>query len=154
MNIKVSKIASDYPYNLLLLADETIEGINKYLFDSDVYIAELPDGEPVAVFCLYPIDESTIELKNIGVAEPYQGKGIGSILLNEATRIAKEKEYREIIVGTADCGVGQIRFYERNGFVKYGVRKNFFLEVYEHLIYENGIQLKDMIMLRKGTNEN
>lgn len=151
MNIKVSKIARDYPYQLLLLADETIEGINKYLFASDVYIVKLSDEkEPIGVFCLYPIDKNTVELKNIAVAESYQRKGIGSILLNEAIRIAKEKEYREIIVGTADCGVGQIRFYERNGFVKYGVRKNFFLEIYEHPIYENGVQLKDMVMLKKG----
>ena len=151
MNIKISKIARDYPYQLLLLADETIEGINKYLFDSDVYTAKLfSDEESVGVFCLYLIDKNTVELKNIAVAESYQGKGIGSILLDKATGIAKEKGYREIIVGTADCGIGQIRFYERNGFVKYGVRKNFFLEIYEHPIYENGVQLKDMVMLKKG----
>jgi ribosomal protein S18 acetylase RimI-like enzyme len=150
MNLNIRKVASDYPYNLLLLADETIEGINKYLFDSDVYTAELPDEEaPVGVFCLYPIDENTIELKNIAVVESYQGKGIGSVLLDIATGIAKEKGYREIIVGTADCGVGQIRFYERNGFVKYDVKKNFFLDIYEEPIYENGVQLKDMVMLKK-----
>ena len=150
MDLKIRKVATDYPYNLLLLADETIEGINKYLFDSDVYIAELPDEEdPIAIFCLYPIDENTIELKNIAVAESYQGKGMGSVLLDKASRIAKEKEYREIIVGTADCGVKQIRFYERNGFVKYGVKKNFFLEIYDQPIYENGVQLIDMVMLRK-----
>ncbi|MDR0348319.1 MAG: GNAT family N-acetyltransferase [Tannerella sp.] len=150
MSLKIKKVASDYPYNLLLLADETIEGINKYLFDSDVYIAELPGTEePIAVFCLYPIDENTIELKNIAVAESYQGKGIGSVLLDKAYRIAKEKEYWEMIVGTADCGIKQIRFYERNGFVKYDVKENFFLEIYDQPIYENGVQLKDMVMLKK-----
>jgi len=154
MDLKIRKVATDYPYDLLLLADETIEGINKYLFDSDVYIAELSGKrEAIAVFCLYPIDKNRVELKNIAVAESYQGKGFGSVLLDKATGIAKEKGYREIIVGTADCGVKQIWFYERNGFVKYGVKKNFFLEIYDQPIYEDGVQLKDMVMLKKGITQ-
>lgn len=55
--------------------------------------------------------------------------------------------YSKLIVGTADSGIDQIRFYERNGFMKFGLRKNFFIENYELPIIENGIQLKDMILL-------
>ncbi len=43
--MEVCKITDNYPYNLLLLADETTEAINKYLFESDVYIAEFPHEE-------------------------------------------------------------------------------------------------------------
>ena len=42
------------PYDLLLLADETIDAINKYVFDSDVYVAKL-NNEIIGVFCLYKI---------------------------------------------------------------------------------------------------
>jgi aminoglycoside 6'-N-acetyltransferase I len=55
-------------------------------------------------------------------------------------------------VGTADCGLAQIRFYERNGFVKYAIRKDFFIKNYELPIYENGQLLKDMIMLKYTLN--
>ena len=61
---------------------------------------------------------------------------------------ANYQQYPNLIVGTADCGLAQIRFYERNGFVKYAIRKDFFIENYEQPIYENGTLLKDMIMLR------
>jgi ribosomal protein S18 acetylase RimI-like enzyme len=149
--INIQKIDNNYPYNLLLLADETKEGIHKYLFESEVYIAKLSDSEAIiGVFCLYPVNASTIEIMNIAVSEQYQNTGIGSRLLAESLKIAKEQGYKEIIVGTADCGLKQIRFYEKNGFVKYDIRKNYFTDIYDTPIYENGIQLKDMVMLRKG----
>jgi aminoglycoside 6'-N-acetyltransferase I len=49
--------------------------------------------------------------------------GLGSQLLD----FIKEnyQQYPNLIVGTADCGLAQIRFYERNGFVKYAIRKDF-----------------------------
>ena len=53
-----------------------------------------------------------------------------------------------IIVGTGDCGISQINFYEKNGFRKYDIRKNFFIDNFEKPIFENGIQLKDMILLK------
>lgn len=134
------------PYPLLLLADETVKAIDKYIFDSDVYVLKEGNIE-LAVFCLYQIDESTVELKNIAVSEELQGKGIGSLLIKEIVNISRGGGYTHLIVGTADTGIDQIRFYERNGFVKYDVRKDFFLENYDEPIIENGVQLRDMIML-------
>lgn len=142
----------DYPFALLLLADETIDAINKYVDDSAVFV--LKEGESdLAVFCLYPIDENTIELKNIAVHESLQGKGIGSLLICEVVLIAKKKGYSRLLVGTADCGIDQIRFYERNGFTKCGVKKNFFIDNYAEPIIENGVQLKDMVMLEMNLFE-
>ncbi|SDH55406.1 GNAT family N-acetyltransferase [Myroides phaeus] len=137
-----------YPFNLLLLADETMDAINKYIGDSDVFILEEGEAQ-LAVFCLYPIDASTLELKNIAVCESLQGQGIGGLLIQEVVAISKKRGYSRLIVGTADCGIDQIRFYERNGFKKYGVKENFFLDNYAVPIIENGIQLKDMVMLEQ-----
>jgi ribosomal protein S18 acetylase RimI-like enzyme len=147
--INIRKINDNYPYDLLLLADETKEGIHKYLFESEVYTARLSDSAPIGVFCLYPVNVDTIEIMNIAVSEQYQNMGIGSHLLAESFNIAKDQGYKEVIVGTADCGIKQIRFYERNGFIKYDIRKNYFTDIYDIPIYENGIQLRDMVMLRK-----
>ncbi|WP_280743630.1 MULTISPECIES: GNAT family N-acetyltransferase [unclassified Parabacteroides] len=150
MNLKIDRVIDDYPYELLLLADETVEGIHKYLYDSEVYVAGYPGEEnPIAVFCLYPAGQDTIEIKNIAIAEAYQSKGVGAYLIDRIVEIVKQKGCRELIVGTADCGVRQIRFYEKNGFAKYAVKTNFFLEIYDKPIYENGIMLKDMVMLKK-----
>lgn len=148
MNLKIDilKEKESYPYELLLLADETVDAINKYLFDSEVYLVK-NNSENVGVFCLYRINDQTIELKNIAVAEHFQSKGVGSLMIDFIKEKCSEN-FKTLIVGTADCGDQQIRFYEKNGFVKYDVRRNFFIDNYEKPIFENGIQLKDMLMLK------
>lgn len=148
MDFIFSRIEKCYPYNLLLLADETVAAINKYLPYSDVYIAK-QQGKIVGVICLLPIDKQTTEIKNIAISPAYQGEGLGSRILKKAEEIARKGGYITIIVGTADCGTQQIQFYEKNGYSKYAIKENFFLENYVQPIYENGIILKDMIMLRK-----
>ena len=137
---------SEIPYHLLLLADETKEAINQYIFNSDIYL--LHDGtENIAVMALYKKSTTELEIKNIAVIESYRSKGIGSILMNKAKEIAKENHYKTLIVGTSDTGFQQIRFYEKNGFIKSGILKDFFIENYPAPIYENGLQMRDMVLL-------
>lgn len=137
---------SEIPYELLLLADETIEAINKYIFDSDIYL--LHNGtENIAVMALYKSSETELELKNIAVIESYRNKGIGSILIDKAKEIARENHYKTLTVGTSDTGFQQIRFYEKNGFIKKGILKDFFIKNYPSPIFENGLQMRDMVLL-------
>lgn len=137
---------SEIPYHLLLLADETKEAINQYIFNSDIYL--LQNGtENIAVMALYKKSNSELEIKNIAVIESYRSKGIGGILMDKAKEIAKENHYKTLTVGTSDTGFQQIRFYEKNGFIKNGILKDFFIENYPVPIYENGLQMRDMIVL-------
>lgn len=152
-NYEIMKLqpGDNIPFDLLLLADETMEAIEKYVYDSDVYIvSEIGRSKPLAVCVLCRISEEEMEIKNIAVAEIYQGKGIGSFLIDEAKTTAFGGGYKGIIVGTPDCAHGQIKFYERNGFSKYAVKKNFFVNNYPNPIIEDGIMLKDMVMLRSN----
>ena len=71
------------------------------------------------------------------------------MLINYIKEIAYKENYTEIIVGTADNGINQIRFYERNGFVKYAVKKNYFIDNYFRPIVDDGGLLKDMVMLKR-----
>ncbi|MDF2476647.1 MAG: family N-acetyltransferase [Sphingobacterium sp.] len=144
--IKAITNHKDYPYDLLLLADETIAAINKYLFDSAVFVVQ-EEQQSIAVFCLYPVDNATLEIKNIAVSPSHRNRGLGSKILRYIQE-TYHAQYPNLIVGTADCGFDQIRFYERNDFVKYDLRTNFFIENYEQPIYENGQLLKDMVLLK------
>lgn len=134
------------PYELLLLADETIDAINQYIFTSEVYLLNNGDQD-IAVMVLHENSTTEIELKNIAVIETWRNKGIGSILVDKAKELATEKHYTSLLVGTSDTGLQQIRFYEKNGFIKKGIRKDFFIENYPVPIYENGVQMRDMLML-------
>ena len=146
--LNVEKLSKDQemPYDLLLLADETIDGINTYIFDSYVYIVK-EDDLIIAAFCLSEFNRDTIELENIAVSEDLQGKGVGTFIISYIKR-AYKSQFKTLIVGTADCALKQINFYEKNGFVKYDIRKSFFIEKYDKPIIENGVQLKDMIMFK------
>ncbi|MGV2449682.1 N-acetyltransferase [Chryseobacterium cucumeris] len=137
---------SEIPYHLLLLADETKEAINQYIFNSDIYL--LHNGtENIAVMALYRKSDTELEIKNVAVIESYRSKGIGSILMNKAKEIAKENHYKILTVGTSDTGFQQIRFYEKNGFIRSGILKDFFIKNYPDPIYENGLQMRDMVVL-------
>lgn len=145
--VELLSASKESMYPLLLLADETIEAINQYLFASDLYVVF--DGEiAVGVFCLYQIDATTIEIKNIAISAVLQSCGIGSAALKFIKETVLAKGYQTLLVGTSDTGIDQIRFYERNGFVKYGIKKDFFIEHYAQPIIENGVRLKDMVMLK------
>jgi N-acetylglutamate synthase-like GNAT family acetyltransferase len=150
LNYAVYKIDSKekIPFDLLLLADETIDAIEKYIYQSDIYTATEENSEPIAVFALYKIDEKQLEIKNIAVSEELQGNGIGTFLIDHIKIIAKNDGYQSLIVGTPDCALKQIKFYEQNGFMKYDVRKDFYLKNYSKPIFENTIILRDMLMLK------
>jgi len=136
------------PFRLLLLADEE-EEIRKYIYNSSVYtLYYKQQQDPIAVIAISRVNESVIEIKNIGVWESFRNNGIGSLLINYVKEIAYKENYTEIIVGTADNGINQIRFYERNGFVKYAVKKNYFIDNYSRPIVDDGVLLKDMVMLK------
>jgi len=136
------------PYDLLLLADETTAAIDKYIHDGDIYVVEV-ENKIIGVYVLYPLNTETVELKNIAVAEAHQNRGIGKLMLADAEMRAKERGFREIIVGTPDIATKQLNFYQKAGFERFAIRKDFFIHNYAQPIYENGIQLKDMVMLRK-----
>lgn len=149
-NIDIRKLDQrvDIPYDLLLLADETKEAIDKYIHASDIYIAE-SEGEKIAVYALYPVNKEEIEIKNIAVIPPLQGRGIGTRLLEDAENKAKESGYNFLRIATADAGIRQLKLYQRYGFEMHEILKNFITNNYPEPIFENGIQLKHMIVLRK-----
>ena len=136
------------PFRLLLLADED-DAIRKYIYNSSVYtLYYKPQKDPIGVVAISRANESEIEIKNIGVLESFRNNGLGSLLINYVKEIAYKENYTDIIVGTADNGINQSRFYERNGFVKYAVKKNYFIDNYSRPIVDDGVLLKDMVMLK------
>jgi protein-L-isoaspartate O-methyltransferase len=53
---------------------------------------------------------------------------------------------RRLEVGTGSFGY-QLAWYQRAGFRVFAVERDFFLDNYEEPIFEDGIQLKDMLRL-------
>ena len=89
-----------------------------------------------------------LEIKNIAVFPQYQGKNYGKKLI-EFIIEKYSKDYSVIQVGTGDSPT-TIPFYEKCGFEKSHIIKNFFIKNYDKPIIENGVQLVDMVYLKKN----
>ena len=131
--------------DLLLLADEQESMIDKYLERGEMFA--LYDNGLKSICVVTCESESTCELKNIATDTMWQGHGYGSKLLRYIFDYYKSI-YKTITVGTGDYPP-ILQFYERHGFRETHKVKNFFTDNYEHPIFENGIQLVDMVYLSR-----
>lgn len=132
--------------DLLLLADPSEAMIADYLADGRLYSA-VWDGVVVGVFLLVALDETVWELKNIAVAEEWQGKGVGKALLAAAIGEARTLGAARLDVGTGNSSLHQIAFYQKAGFRMARVVKNYFTLNYPDPIEEGGIPCRDMLVL-------
>lgn len=88
-----------------------------------------------------------LEIKNIATYPDFQGKGYGKALISYIAMKYKG-QYSVLQVGTGDSPL-TIPFYEKCGFKRVHIVKNFFTDNYDHPIYECGIRLADMIYLKR-----
>lgn len=149
LDIKKLKQDDPLPFHLLLLADETKEAIEKYIYSSLVFTASIPQNPdcPIAIWVLYKKSPKIVELKNIAILPQYQNKGLGTVILHKIKADMKQLNYQELWVGTGDHSIQQLNFYRKNGFKDRGTIQNFFTDNYPYPIIENGKALKDMILL-------
>ena len=132
--------------DLLLLADEQESMIDKYLERGDLFA--LYDSDLKSVCVVTRESDDVCELKNIATYEKWYGNGYGSKLLHHIFSHYKGK-YTTMIVGTGDSP-WILQFYEKNGFRISHRVKDFFIDNYDHPMFDNGIQLVDMIYLSKA----
>lgn len=106
---------------------ETRRLISIYLTDDRriFLVAEL-NGEIVGMITLAGSSKRKILHKaelGISVRKPYWGKGIGSALMSEALRIAKEKGFKKIQLEVMANNERAIKLYEKFGFELEGRKK-------------------------------
>jgi GNAT superfamily N-acetyltransferase len=145
MNIKKIAHNKKQYLDLLLLADESEEMIDKYLEKGDLYAIFDEDLKTVCV--VIELDEQSCELKNIATCEKYQGKGYGRTMINYVIEVYKE-QYKTMYLGTGEVP-SILSFYNSCGFKESHRIKNFFTDNYDHIMIEEGIQLVDMVYLKK-----
>ena len=127
--------------DLLLLADEQEDMVDRYLDNGKMYVL---DDNGVKCECVITDKENDIlEIKNIATVPEYQGKGYARALIEFIVNNYRE-QYAILQVGTGDSPL-TIPFYEKCGFVRSHIISNFFIDNYDHPIYESGIQLVDMV---------
>lgn len=131
---------------LLLLGDEQEDMIDRYLPGSMMFV--LYDGAVAIGECvIQDLGKGIVEIKNIAIMPEYQHRGYGRMMIDFV-----ESRFRithsVLQVGTGDSPL-TIPFYEKCGFIRTHIVKNFFTDNYDHPIYEDGVRLIDMIYLQK-----
>ena len=134
---------------LLLLADEQEDMIDRYLERGDMYVLE--NGGVKAVCVVTDEGEGILEIKNLAVSPESQGKGYGRRMIRFVADSYRDR-FKVLYVGTGDSPA-TVPFYEKCGFRRSHVVRNFFTEHYDHPIYECGRQLVDMVYLKMELQE-
>lgn len=131
--------------DLLLLADEQENMIDRYLGRGTMFV--LDDGWVCAQCVVTDEGGGVLELKSLSVSPERQGTGLGRGMIEFiAARYAGE--FSVLRVGTGDSPL-TLPFYEKCGFVRCGAARDFFVENYDHPIFEAGVRLRDMIYLQR-----
>lgn len=131
--------------SLLLIADPSEKAVNKYLEQCDLFVM-FDEDEPVCAAAVVKVSEDTCELKNIAANKLRHG--YGTSMLEFLFGYYKDK-YDYMEVGTGNSSIGNISFYQKNGFEITHQIDNFFTDNYDEPIFEDGMQCVHMIMLKK-----
>ena len=141
--IKVVEHKKQY-MDLLLLADEQEDMIDRYLERGDMFV--LLDNGVKAECVVTQESPGVYELKNIAVRPEAQRRGYGKALI--AYAFSQYPDCQTMLVGTGDVP-SALGFYRSCGFVISHRVQNFFTDHYEHPMFEDGHKLIDMVYLKK-----
>ena len=146
MTLSIREIpVMDAPIDLLLLADPSEDKIRSYLSGSKCFVVS-SDAVVVGACVVQPRGSDTHELMSIAVLPTHQKSGYGTALLKWVIDFFRKSGARQLEVGTGTFGY-QLAFYQRQGFRVTSIDRDFFVNNYPEPIFEDGIQLFDMLRL-------
>lgn len=128
-------------------ADEDVSRIRELVSDRahHAYLAVLGDVTIGAVLMRWETDAS--EILYIAIDAAQRGQGYGKAVMAAVIGEARQRGIRSVVVGTSNASLSQIAFYQKCGFRLDSVRRDYF-DYLSSPAYENGIQIRDMLVLR------
>jgi GNAT superfamily N-acetyltransferase len=97
-------------------------------------------------------DPGQAEIKNMAVSESRQGQGVGRLLVQAAVDLVAAEAVTTILVATAAADIGNLRFYQRQGFRMRSVERDAFTPAtgYPAGLLIDGIELRDRVWLDRA----
>jgi GNAT superfamily N-acetyltransferase len=134
---------------LFELAEDSAAELDSYIDDGRVLVA-VSDGEVIGHLQLTGTgDPRQAEIKNMAVREERQGQGVGRRLVRAAADLAAAGPVTRLLVATAAADIGNLRFYQRQGFRMRSVERDAFTPAtgYPPGLRIDGIELRDRVWL-------
>jgi GNAT superfamily N-acetyltransferase len=142
--------------SLFELAEDSAAELDSYI-DSGRVLVAVSDGEIIGHLQLTGTgDPRQAEIKNMAVREDRQGQGVGRLLIQAAIDLATAGAGAEsmvtILVATAAADIGNLRFYQRQGFRMRSVERDAFTLAtgYPAGLLIDGIELRDRVWLDRA----
>jgi GNAT superfamily N-acetyltransferase len=131
------------------LAEDSPTALAGYLHRGRVLVAVADDAVLGHLQLVDTGQPGRIEIVNMAVREDLQGRGIGRRLVQAAVELATAESATEMVVATGAADVGNLRFYQRQGFRMCAVERDAFTPAtgYPPGIVVDGIPLCDRVWL-------
>ncbi|USA46458.1 GNAT family N-acetyltransferase [Acinetobacter sp. C26M] len=141
----LAQAQQDQLKTLLLEADPSWAEIETYLFNSKIFVILNDQAQIIAQLCLLETDDQA-EIKNLTVADGYQGQGLAKALIQHVIESAKQLNTHTLWVKTGNSSLNQLALYQKCGFRLSHIERDVFKN-YPEPIYENGIACLDQVVL-------
>ncbi|KRL97585.1 GNAT family N-acetyltransferase [Levilactobacillus hammesii] len=150
MTLVYQKITRPTPAQkaLLLTADPSQQLIDQYLPLSTAFAARDAQGL-VGVLVLRPRAQQVLEIANLAITPNRQRHGFAKVLLEFARQWAIEHGYRTLRVATGSTSLVQLKLYQQCGYRMITVEPDYFTKTYSQDIFENGLKLRDRVILER-----
>ncbi|ESY63800.1 acetyltransferase [Mesorhizobium sp. LNHC232B00] len=136
---------------LFALADDSPMQISGYIGRGEVMVAR-EGGRIVGHVQIIETGEGGVfELKSLAVRPARQSEGLGRALVTAAITRCRERNGRRLIVSTATADIGNLRFYQRQGFRMCRIVQDAFgpSTGYPEGLLVNGIPLRDQVVFER-----
>ncbi|MBN9220403.1 MAG: GNAT family N-acetyltransferase [Mesorhizobium sp.] len=136
---------------LFALADDSPTQISTYVGEGEVLVAR--DGDQIIGHAqITPTDDADcLELKSLAVIPARQGEGVGKALVAAVVARCRARSAGRLIVSTATADIGNLRFYQRQGFRMSRIVPDAFGPAtgYPDGLLVDGIPLRDQVVFER-----
>ena len=137
---------------LFELAEDSAAELNSYIDTGRVLVA-VSGTEVIGHLQLTGTeDPGQAEIKNMAVREARQGQGVGRQLIQAAVDLVAAGPVTTLLVATATADIGNLRFYQRQGFRMRSIERDAFTAAtgYPPGLRIDGIELRDRVWLDRA----
>lgn len=135
--------------SLFELAEDSRAQLDSYIGAGRVLVA-VQGADVLGHLQLVDTDRAgAFEIKNMAVREDCQGHGVGARLVHAAVDLIEAESGSVLVVATAAADIGNLRFYQRQGFRMRAIERDAFTPAtgYPAGTSIDGIELRDRVWL-------
>ncbi len=137
---------------VLLQAEESRPALLWSLENLVDAVYRMDDGDSLVGAATVKWREDPCEIMELAIVPERHGQGLGRQLMAWLIVEARGRRKKTLLVGTANSSIGNIAFYQKCGLRMDHVRRDYF-RYYRRPVYENGIQIRDMLVFRYDLRE-